>query len=233
MKTTYELTYKPLIKILIWLGIFLVVIIFFGDFLYELKYGRSLKNSNSLYVTGIPFTILLLLPSFLITIFYLKENYKTNFTIDRNKNIIEIKSGKNLKTYSLDQIESSIYNRQSYQKDFFWDTFSCYADLGYLDLTFKNNDRYFLSCFLIDITKEPIFENSKIKYSFLPFIDRTDPKLIMEKAEKQTTKRIEKLKSNYSSKTVTELNEMLNNKSKYQKEAIIAIKETLKNKNVG
>ncbi len=108
MKTTYELKYKPLINLLIWLGIFLVVIIFFGDFLYELKYGRSLKNSNSLYVTGIPFTILLLLPSFLITIFYLKENYKTNFTIDRKKNSIEIKSGKNLKTYSLDQIESSI-----------------------------------------------------------------------------------------------------------------------------
>ncbi|MCB0458187.1 MAG: hypothetical protein KDC91_10630, partial [Flavobacteriaceae bacterium] len=98
-----------MIKILIWLGIFLVIIIFFGDFLYELKYGRSLKNSNSLYVTGIPFTLLLLLPSFLVTIFYLKENYKTSFTIDKKLNTIEIKSGNQVKIYKLSEIESSIY----------------------------------------------------------------------------------------------------------------------------
>ena len=233
LKTTYRLTYKPLIKILIWLGIFLVVIIFLGDFLYELKYGRSLKSSNSFYITGIPFTLLLLLPSFLIAIFYLKENYRTNFTIDKELNIIKIKFGKNIKTYNLSEIESSIYNRQSYQKDFFWDAFSCYADLGYVDLTFKNNDRYFLSCFLIDVTKEPIFENSQIKYSFFPFIDRTDPKTVKKKVVQQTEKRIEELKRNFSSKTEFELNEMLKNKSKYQDEAIIAIKQVLKNKNVG
>ena len=222
-----------MIKILIWLGIFLVVIIFLGDFLYELKYGRSLKSSNSFYITGIPFTLLLLLPSFLIAIFYLKENYRTNFTIDKELDIIKIKFGKNIKTYNLSEIESSIYNRQSYQKDFFWDAFSCYADLGYVDLTFKNNDRYFLSCFLIDVTKEPIFENSQIKYSFFPFIDRTDPKTVKKKVEQQTEKRIEELKRNFSSKTEFELNEMLKNKSKYQDEAIIAIKQVLENKNVG
>jgi len=222
-----------LIKILIWLGIFLVIIIFFGDFLYELKYGRSLKNSNSLYVTGIPFTLLLLLPSFLVTIFYLKENYKTSFTIDKKLNTIEIKSGNQVKIYKLSEIESSIYNRQSYQKDYFWDTFSCYADLGYIDLTFKNNDRYFLSCFLSDVTKSPIFENSQIRYSFLPFIDRADPKEVKKKAEEQSKKRIEKLKRNFSSKTNSELKEMIKNKSKYQTEAIIAINELLVNKNVG
>ncbi|WP_157805351.1 hypothetical protein [Confluentibacter citreus] len=222
-----------MIKILIWLGIFLIVIIFFGDFLYELKYGRSIKNSNSLYIVGIPFTLLLLFPSFLIAIFYLKENHKTNLTIDKKLNTIEIKIENNIKTYDLSEIESSIFTRQSYQKDFFWNTFSCYADLGYVDLTFKNNDRYFLSCFLIDVTKEPIFKNSQIKYSFLPFIDRTDPKKVKEITEQQTKKRIETLKINFSSKTESELKKMLNNKSKYQNEAIIAINELLKNKNVG
>jgi hypothetical protein len=244
LKTTYEISYKPIFNLLIWLGIFLIVIIFFGDFLYELKYGRTLKNSNSLYVTGIPFTIILFLPNFLIILFYLKENYETSFSVDRKKNVIEIKSGEELKTYNLDQIESSIYSRQSYHRDFFWKSFFGYSDLGYVDLIFKNNDRYFLSCFLIDITKEPIFENSQIKYSFLPFINRKDPKIVKEKVEiqikkriekekKLAEKRIEKLKSNFSSKTTAELNEMLNEKSKYQKEAIIAIKEILKNKNVG
>jgi hypothetical protein len=172
-------------------------------------------------------------PSFLIAVFYLKENYKTSFTIDEKLKTIEIISGNSSKSYDLSEIESSIYNRQSYQKDYFWNTFSCYADLGYVDLTFRNNDRYFLSCFLIDVTKEPIFENSEIEYSFLPFIDRTDPKAVKDKADRQTQKRIEKLKRNFSSKTDSELKEMLKNKSKYQNEAIVAVTELLKNKNVG
>jgi len=229
----FELSYKPLRNIFYWLFGLLILFIFFGDYLYELKYGRALKNSNSLYITAILFTFILSLPAILITIFYLKENYKTYFFVDRKKNIIEIKSGEDLKTYSLDEIESSIYHRQSYHRDIFWKGFFGYSNLGYLDLTFKNNDRYFLSCLLIDVTKEPIFENSKIRYSFLPFIDRTDPKEVKKKAEEQSKKRIEKLKKNFSSKTNSELKEMIKNKSKYQKEAIIAINELLENKNVG
>jgi hypothetical protein len=229
----FELTYKPLRKIFYWFTGFIILILFFGDYLYELKYGRSSGNSNSLEITGIIFTFVLLFPSLLITLFYLKENFKTDFHIIKKKHIIKIKSNNILKTYDLDQIESVIYHRQSYQKDLFWNTFSCYSDLGYVDLTFKNKERYFLTSFLINTNQKPIFENSQIKYSFLPFIDRTDPKLIKEKTEKQTKKRIEKLKGNFKNKSIAELNEMLNNKTKYQNEAVLAINEILKSKNVG
>jgi hypothetical protein len=230
----FELTYKPLRKIFYWFFGFIILFLFFGDYLYELKYGRSSGNSNSLEITGIIFTFVLLFPSLLITLFYLKENFKTDFQIIKKKRIIKINSNNILKTYDLDQIESVIYHRQSYRKDLFWNAFSCYSDLGYVDLTFKNKERYFLTSFLINTNQEPIFDNSRIKYSFLPFIDRTDPKLIKEKTEKQTKKRIEKLKCNFNNKSITELNEMLDNKTKYQNEAIIAINEILKRKkNVG
>ena len=73
----FELTYKPLRKIFYWFTGFIILILFFGDYLYELKYGRSSGNSNSLEITGIIFTFVLLFPSLLITLFYLKENFKT------------------------------------------------------------------------------------------------------------------------------------------------------------
>jgi hypothetical protein len=233
LKTKFKLKYRPLTKILVWLGIYLFIVIFFGEFFYELKYGVSLNNSNIIFNIGVPFTIILILPSFIVAILYLKENQKMSFVVDKNQKIVEININSESKTYYLDQIESVIYNRQSYQKDFFWNDFSCYSHLGYIDLTFKNNDRYFLSCFLIDITKSPIFENAEIKYSFLPFIDRTDPKLIKEKTQKLKLKRIERLKQNFKSKSENELNKILENETKYQEEVLIAIREILKEKNVG
>ena len=229
----FELTYKPIRKLLYWFLGFSIFFIFFGDYVYELKYGRSLGNTNSLQIIGIIFTIVLLFPSLLITLLYLKENFRTSFQFIKKKNIIRINTKDSSKTYSIDEIESVIYYRQSYRRDFFWSSFSCYSDLGYIDLIFKNEERYFLTSFLINTNQEPIFENSQIKYTFLPFIDRIDPKLIKLEDQKQIKKRIEKLKRNFKNKSQSELNEILNNKSKYQNETIIAINELLKNKNVG
>jgi len=209
---------------------FNILFLFFGDYLYELKYERSSGNDNSLKITGIIVTSVLLFPSLLITFLYLKENFRTTFQVIKKKNTIKINTKDHSKTYNLDQIESAIYYRQSYRKDFFWSAFTCYSDLGYIDLTFKNEERYFLTSFLINTNQEPIFENSQIKYTFLPFIDKTDPKRIKEKAQKQTKKRIEKLKNKFKHKPLTELNDMLRTNSKYQNEAIIALQELLKNR---
>lgn len=231
MKRKFHLTYKPVWKLLICLGIHLIIIIFFGEYLYELKYGRGIKSLSALYIIGVSIISIILFPSLLITISYLIENRFTYFIINERKNQIDIIIKGETKTYSLDQIKSSIYHRQSYQKDKYWNTFSCYSDLGYLDISFKNNDRFYFTSFLVDIYKKPILENTQIKYSFLPFINKANPSDLEEKENLQSLKQIEKLKNKFTKKTINELREIQNDKSKYSKEAIIAIEEVLKKKN--
>lgn len=150
-------------------------------------------------------------------------------TIDPKNKLIEINHSGAINSYKMDDIESSIYQRNTYSKDLMWQVFS-YADLGYCDLTLKNGDRYFLTSYLIDITKKALFENTEIKYSIFPSIDKTDPKIVVEKAKKQTKKRIEKLKFNLINKSEFELKAIINSNGEYTKEAVDIAKQILKEK---
>lgn len=158
-----------------------------------------------------------------------------SFSIDKNENRITIIKNEKKYSYFLEEVESSIYHRQSYQKDLFWNNFSAYSELGYIDLTFKNNDRYYLTSFLVDVTKEPIFENSEIKYSFLPFIDKSNPKInerkLKEKAANDQKRKYERIKSKLIEKTEFELRDIIKNET-HIKEAIDIAKEIIKERNL-
>jgi hypothetical protein len=220
---------KNILLWFVWTISLLVISCICTPYIYELKYGYEIKNNFDVFIYSFVIIILLSIPSFILWVNYYINNKDCKISI--GKKDIKIEYNNVLKSYIISDIRTSNYVLNSYQKDVFWSGFLGYSNLSYWDLTFKNGDRYFISSLLIDLGARPIIEETTITYSIFPLINKTDPILIKEKVEKMTIKRIEKLKSNFETKTVTELNEMLNNKSKYQQEAIIAIKEILKNKN--
>ena len=216
LKTTFELTYKPLWNFLKWYGLFILIILISGPFLYEWRYGNDVGDLFVFYRNMIGFITLVFIPNLILLFAYFRENKETKFTTDYKKNVIEISRNGQIKTYQLAEINSSIYNRNTYSKDSMWQVFS-YADLGYWDLTFKNGDRYYLTSYLIDINKKPLFENTEIKYSIFPSIDKTDPKIAIGKEKQQIEKRIEKLKLNLMQKSEFELKEIIKSKGKSRK----------------
>nr|WP_298924653.1 hypothetical protein [uncultured Allomuricauda sp.] len=231
LKTTFRLTYRPFWNFLKWYGLFLASIFILGPFLYEWRYGNNIGELFIFYRNTIGFITLVFIPYLILLITYFQENKKTEFSTDIKNNIIEINQKERIKTYRFSEIKTSIYHRNTYTNDLMWQAFS-YADLGYWDLTFKNGDRYFLTSYLIDTNKKPLLENTEVKYSLFPSINKTDPEIVFQKAKEQRGKRIEKLKRNFMHKSESELKEITISKDKYQEEAIQAAKLLLKNKNV-
>gem|GEM_PF-1753497 len=214
-----------------WYSLFILIILIFGPILYEWRYEKGVGELGIFYKNMIGFITLIFIPNLILIIQYYKENKNTKLTIDQKNGIIEINHKGTLNSYRIEEIESSIYQRNTYSKDLMWQVFS-YSNLGYCDLTLKNGDRYFLTSYLIDITKKALFENTEIKYSIFPSIDKTDPKIIAERAKKQTKKQIEKLKSNLINKSKFELKGIVDNDGVYTKETVDIAKQILKEKNV-
>ena len=65
------------------------------------------------------------------------------------------------------------------------------------------------------------------------YINKSDSKEAVELKQVQEKNRTEKFVEKFQSKSESELNEILNNKSKYQKEAVKAVEIIMGNKNVG
>ena len=103
-------------------------------------------------------------------------------------------------------------------------------NLGYLKLEIKGQDNYiYITTLLFDIENIPFPPQSHLRDP-LPLIFGED--LIENKIrrEREIENRIENFKKLYEKKSKEELKQMLSNKSKYQTEAIIVVKELIKKK---
>jgi len=76
-------------------------------------------------------------------------------------------------------------------------------------------------------------DNTKYRFRMFQYINKSDSKEAVELKQVQEKNRTEKFVEKFQSKSESELNEILINKSRYQKEAVKAVEIIMKNKNVG
>lgn len=176
-------------------------------------------------------------PAIYLLINYYKKNKKTTFSINESSNKISITENGTTKEYSLNDVKYSIYNIGKYwqnaiDKNDRIPTF--FSHFGYWDLTFENGDRYYLTTLLQNfLLEKKKLKGTKYRFRLIPYIDNSETKkgIELKPIEYKPKSRTEKLKETYSGKTVDELKYIIENKNKYQKEAIIVAKQILKEKN--
>ncbi|WP_308993983.1 hypothetical protein QLS71_013955 [Mariniflexile litorale] len=177
------------------------------------------------------------LPNFLIFINYYRENKNTRIDIDLDSDKIIISENGIKKQYKISDIKSSIYHLGVYYKNRIdnarrWKMMN--SDLAYWDLKFNNGDTFYISNFLVDFLHEkPIVKNTKFRFRMFQYINKSDSKEAIELKQAQEKNMMEKYVEKFQSKTENELNEILNNRKSYQKEAVEAAELIMRNKNVG
>ena len=193
----------------------------------ELNLTSVLIFSGVLFVFNIPAIILL--------IEYYFENKNTTLEIDSEFIIINRKG--ETKRHKISEIETSTYNIGIYYKNAIdnaarWSTI--HSEFGYWDVKFENGERYYLSNLLVDfLHQEAFLENTKYRFRLFPYIDKSNSKKAVELKKVQKKSRVEKFVDQFQSKNEKQLQEILDNKKNYQKEAVEAAEIIMKNKNVG
>ncbi|GGI56864.1 hypothetical protein GCM10011444_11730 [Winogradskyella haliclonae] len=237
MKKTFEHNNK-LLKILLRENVYFVVgTIIITPIYYYLRKGEPFVL-NFLFVKIMSVIFLIYnLPNFIIYLDYYKQNRDTKIEIDSELGSIGIVKNGISKQYKISEIKSSIYHLGIYYKNRIdnarrWKMIN--SDLAYWDLEFKNGDRYYISNLLVDFLHEkPFVDNTKYRFRMFQYINKSDSKEVVELKQVQEKNRTEKFVEKFQSKSESELNEILNNKSKYQKEAVKAVEIIMENKNVG
>jgi len=159
--------------------------------------------------------------------------------IDNPSNEITIIEKGISKMYNLDNVKSSTYNLGIYWKNAIDRKYripTLFSDFGYWDLTFENGDRYYLTTLIHDfLLEEEKVKNTNYRFRLIPYINKsnTEKGIELKPIEYKPKSRTEKLKESYKGKTTEELNYIIENKNKYQKEAISIAEQILKDKNVG
>ncbi|WP_417866991.1 hypothetical protein [Xanthomarina gelatinilytica] len=205
----------------------------------KFRYGNDFVIDQTLILIFIGTILFMNIPALILFINYHSNNKNIEFTLDQNNNKILITKETKTKEYSIEQIKKSTYNlglwyQNGLEKSYRMPLWT--ADFGYWDLTFENGDRYYLTNLLHDfLLEQPITENTKYRFRFIPFIDKSTKKSGIEFKESvfKPKSRTSKLTENYKNKTIDELNYILENKNKYQKDAIKVAEKILKEKNVG
>ncbi|WP_157805339.1 hypothetical protein [Confluentibacter citreus] len=234
MKTgTYKLNLKSIFRL-----IRTNLIILF--LLYILNhYFLKVYNPTVILISIGHFFVLFNGPAIYLLINYYRNNKKTEFSIDENSNKISITENGITKKYSLNDIKYSIYNLGKYWQNAIDKNYripTIFSDFGYWDLTFENGDRYYLTTLLHDfLLEEDKVNDTKYRFRLIPYIDKseTEKGIELKPIEYKPKSTTEKLKESYKGKTNEELKYIIENKSKYQKEAIKVAEEILKEKNVG
>ncbi len=184
------------------------------------------------------FWVLLLwnIPAIILLIHYYLQNKNSQVVIDIASDLIKISENGIEKKYKLSDIEDSTYNIGIYYKNAL-DKAARFrmliSDFGYWDIRFVNGDRFYLKALMIDFLHErPFLTKTKFRYRFIPFIDKSFPNRIKEHEKKENLIRTEMFIKQYKNKTRKQLNYILENQSKYQKEAVKAAKILIE-KNIG
>ena len=237
LKKHYEINNK-LLKGLLFDNIKkIVLIIIVLPFYWKLRNGTEFVLDQQIVIIFSVIILIMNIPSLLIYLNYYFENKDTSFTLDFDSKKITITQKGVTKEYDKNDIEKSnyhlgIYYKNAIDKSGRWAMLS--SDFGYWDLMFKNGDRYYLTNILHEfIHDKPFTQNTKYRFRLFTYINKSDSKEAVELKQIQEKNITEKFVEKFKSKTENELNEILNNKTKYQKQAVKAAEILIKNKNVG
>ena len=229
MKTaTYKLNSKSIFR-LIRTNLIILFLLYVLNYFFFKVYNPTLI----LIVIG-QFFILFNGPAIYLLINYYKNNKKTEFSIDKNSNKISIIENGITKEYPLNEIKYSIYNLGKYWQNAIDKNYrlpTIFSEFGYWDLTFENGDRYYLTTLLQDfLLEEDKVKDTKYRFRLFPYIDKseTEKGIELQPIEYKPKSRTEKLKEIYKGKTNEDLKYIIENKSKYQKEAIEVAEQILK-----
>ena len=208
---------------------------------WKWKGGDEFRLDSTLTIILIALIIVWNIPSVFLYLNFYFENKNTSFSLNHNSKTIVITQNGITKTYGESDVKESIYHLGIYYKnaiDKAGRIPMLDSDFGYWEINFKNGDRYFLTNILHDfIHDEPFYNATLYRFRIFSYVKKSDSSkgkdiknLIEENRDKTIT---EKFVKRFQTKSELELNEMINNQSKYQKEAIEAVKIVLKSKNVG
>ena len=173
---------------------------------------------------------------YIIPLFYIHFNYykkNRNNILKINENGISISQQNDLVEFKFSEIKKVEFNFSYplYDKRFrwfFWDEYF------YAEVHLKNGKNLIITCLLFDKLEAIIPSNLiKRKKRIFPYIKKKNLNTIEKETKIQTKKRIENLTLSFKQKSKSELNEIINNKNQYQKEAIEIANQILKEKNVG
>lgn len=171
-------------------------------------------------------SIFYLVPLVFIHFSYYKTNKNSILTISEKRFLFSEKN--ELIEFGLNEIKKVVFNLSYTLYDrrfrwFFWDEYF------YAQIYLKNGKNIFITCLLCDELETIIpLKLIRRKKRIFPIIKNISQEKVNEENNIQTKKRIEKLTLNFKGKTKSELTEIINNKDKYQKEAVEIANQVLK-----
>jgi hypothetical protein len=174
--------------------------------------------------------VVYLIPLLIIFFDYYKSNNNCTFKISEKGYLYSEKN--EIIEFGINEIEKVVFNLSYPLFDkrirlFFWDEYF------YTRIKLKNGKNIFITCLLCDELESIIPTNLiERKKRIFPLINKKEKTRTVEnKAEFE--KRNEKLTLIFKEKSKSELIEIINNKTKYQKGAVEIANQLLKKKNVG
>ena len=221
----------PNSKIYFYRALLFCTIIYIGIFIFALYQNNLNIAIKVMAVVSIWSLTVYIIPLIYIQLNYYKKN--KNSVLKINEKGISISRKNDLVKFEFSEIQKVEFNFSYplYDKRFrwfFWDEYF------YAEIHLKKGENLIITCLLFD-KLETIIPSKLIKRKkrIFPYIKKENSEKIEKEKKIQSEKRIEKLTLGFKEKSESELNEIINNKNKYQKEAIEIANQILKEKNVG
>lgn len=204
---------------------------------WKLRNGTEFVLGKQTVIIFSSIILIMQIPTIIIYLNYYYENRSTSFSLDWKTKQISITQEGVTKNYQKEDIKKSTYHLGIYYKNVIDSAGRIpmlISDFGYWDLEFENGDRYFLTNILHDfIHDQPFIENTKYRFRMFTYVNKSDTKEEVELKKVKEKNLTEKFVEKFQLKSESELKEILNNKSKYQKEAVKAVEIIIKNKSIG
>lgn len=204
---------------------------------WKLRNGTEFVLGKQTVIIFSSIILIMQIPTIIIYLNYYYENRSTSFSLDWKTKQISITQEGVTKNYQKEDIKKSTYHLGIYYKNVIDSAGRIpmlISDFGYWDLEFENGDRYFLTNILHDfIHDQPFIENTKYRFRMFTYVNKSDTKEEVELKKVKEKNLTEKFVEKFQLKSESELKEILNNKSKYQKEAIKAVEIIIKSKSIG
>lgn len=211
---------------MLFLGVLIVTpfILLFRNTTTEYNFNFFIILFVTLIIYNIPFYYLL------ISYYFENKNMELrleNETIFVTKNSIE-------KSFNKNEVLNSTFHIGIFHKnkiDNINRTYANFSDLGYWELEFIDGEKFYLTNLIVNfLHQKPILDNTEIKYRIFPYIIRKKS-ILQDKTdlENQENILINRFLKKFKNKTPKELEYIISEKNKFQKEAIKAA-ELLLNK---
>ena len=227
----YEYHNLPNRKIYLSRALFLCFGIYIGFLilsLYENELNITFKVMGVVVIWSL---MVYLIPLLILYFNYYISNKESSFIVGPKS--LSYSEKNEIIEFGINEIEKVVLNLSYplYEKRyrlFFWDEYF------YSEIFLKNGEKIIITCLLFDKIETIIPSNLIIrKKRIFPFIKKMNYEKTVEKNIIQNKNRNEKLTLNFKEKSKSELTEIINNKNKYQKEAVEIANQLLKEKNVG